>query len=157
MTLTPDFFGEHVHPFSSNPVSFGDERKWWKNIIGLCQQTEKCRVYELWAFENGIFLYLTCKWPVKNCRIALIIWPIRSNFGYVMRNLKLIIYRENYFKKIVTSDDLGMWPLSSWTYVHHFVGKQSLLKVKMKKGFRKAKIVLWNFQFPLLCTYWDYL
>ena len=51
------FFWEHVHPFPSNPVSFGDEKKWWKNII--CQQTEKCLVYELWAFKNGIFLYLS--------------------------------------------------------------------------------------------------
>ena len=24
--LIPDFFGEHVHPFPSNPVSFGDEK-----------------------------------------------------------------------------------------------------------------------------------
>ena len=25
--LTPDFFWEHVRPFPSNPVSFGDEKK----------------------------------------------------------------------------------------------------------------------------------
>ena len=37
------------------------------------------------------FSVLKCQWPVKNGRIALIIWPIRPNFGYVMRNLKLII------------------------------------------------------------------
>ena len=28
--LTPDFFWEHVHPFPSNPVSFGDEKKMMK-------------------------------------------------------------------------------------------------------------------------------
>ena len=132
--LTPDFFGEHVHPFPSNPVSF----RWWKNII--CQQTEKCFVYELWAFENSIFLYFTCKRSVKNCRIALIIQPIRSNFGYVMRNLKLIIWREkNNFKKL--------WPQMTlacdlWVHehnVHHFVGKQSPLNVKMKKAFLRQK------------------
>ena len=27
MTFDPRFFGEHVHPFPSNPVSFGDEKK----------------------------------------------------------------------------------------------------------------------------------
>ena len=137
--LTPDFFFWNMCTLSLVTLCLSVmKKKWWKNII--CQQTEKCLVYELWAFENGIFLYFTCKWPVKNCRIALIIRLIRPNFGYMMRNLKSIILREkNYFKKIVTSDDLGMWPLNSWTYAHHFVGKQSLLKVKMKKAFVRQK------------------
>ena len=26
MTFDPRFFGEHVQPFPSNPVSFGDEK-----------------------------------------------------------------------------------------------------------------------------------
>ena len=39
-------------------------------------------------FENGIFLYFTCKRPVKSCPNNYT-WPIRLIFGYVMRNSKL--------------------------------------------------------------------
>ena len=155
--LTPDIYLGNMCTLSQVTLC-GDNKvtsKWWKNII--YQQTEKCLVYELWAFENDIFLYFTCKRPIKSCRITLITWPIRPIFGYVMRNSKLIISRKKYFKKIATSDDLAMWPLSSWTYEHHFVGKQSPLNVKNEKGFHRAKIVLWNFQFFYILYIRDHL